>query len=106
MQRERVVRREHVEPRCARAVPDKSPRSDQRRGVCDLRVGNTQQDRIGASRVSAPSERSEYEQAGLGQCRGKRAAEASATNHREAGTGRDVGGGVPFQFSHRRYRSA
>jgi hypothetical protein len=80
MQRERLVRRQHVEPRGARAVADHWAACERRRRIGDLAVGDAQQDGRGVVHVSAPAERSEYVMSARGERGGKGGTESARTD--------------------------
>jgi hypothetical protein len=99
MQRERLVPAQHVEPRGARAVPDRHARGDERRRGGDLGIRDAQQHRVGALRPSATAERAVHVEAGGAQGGGQGGAEATRAHDRAGVECRD-----PVQFSHGRYR--
>jgi hypothetical protein len=105
MHRQRLVRRKRVQSGDARAMPHRPAGSDQLRGAGDLAVRHAQQHDVGAGCVGAAAERPDYLVLAVRERLGQRVAQPAPADDGQAGAGGDVGGGFPFQFSHRRYRS-
>ena len=115
-------------------MANQPPGDDQRRGRGDLLVGDAQQDGVGVAAVGAssewaehvvarrlpvPSERrlpaprarrlpapSERRLLAPSERSSERLAQPAATHHGKPYRGREIEGGIPFQFPQVRYRSA
>jgi hypothetical protein len=106
VQRERLVAREDVEARRARAVTDRHARGDRRGRRGDLGIRHAQKHGVDADGVGAAAERAVGRQSRRPQRARERVPEAAGADDRarrhpaDFGGGRGQGSGDPVQFSH------
>jgi hypothetical protein len=106
VQGEGLVGKQNIEPSGAGAVADWPARRDQRRRGGDLRVRDAEQDDVRARTVGTAGERTVDLDAGTSERVREGCAETPPANDCQAPTRGGIRGGIPFQFSHVRYRSA